>query len=72
MIHYEQMTHLQNDVFVANFVFISNYRNILRFNDLLGPLNFTIVKLKRRPAITCSASYGVDSCPFILVITHPQ
>ena len=39
------------------------------FNGLFGPLIFTIVKLKRRPAITSSASYGFDSCHLILVIT---
>ena len=40
-------------------------------DDLLGPLIFTFVKLKRRPAITRSVSYDMDSCPFILVIAFP-
>ena len=36
------------------------------FIDLLGPLIFTNVNLKRRPAITSSASYDMDSCPCTL------
>ena len=39
------------------------------FNGLLGPLIFTIVNLKRRPAITSIVSYDMDSCPFTLVIS---
>ena len=39
----------------------------LMFNDLFGPLNFTIVNLKRRPAITRLVWYDLDSSPFILV-----
>ena len=37
------------------------------FNDLLGPLIFTVVKLKKQPAITSSVSYDMGSCPFTLV-----
>ena len=35
----------------------------LRFNGLLGPFIFTIVNLKKRPAITRSASYSMGLCP---------
>ena len=41
------------------------------FNVLLGPLNSTIVNLKRRPTITRDVSYNVGSCPFTLVIAFP-
>ena len=34
---------------------------------LLSPFIFTIVNLKRRPTITSSVSYNIDSCPFKLV-----
>ena len=32
-------------------------------NGLFGPLIFTIVKLKKGPAITYRASYSSGSCP---------
>ena len=44
----------------------------LMFNDLLGPLIFTIANIKRRPAIPSIVSYDLDSCPIILVIAYPQ
>ena len=38
------------------------------FNDLFGPLIFTVVKLKKRPAITRSVSYDMGSCPLLQLI----
>ena len=38
-------------------------RKFLWFNGLLGSFIFTIVNLKKRPAITQSASYSMGSCP---------
>ena len=35
---------------------------------ILGPLIFTILNIKRRPAITKFVSYDMGSCPFELVI----
>ena len=43
----------------------------LIFYDLFGPLIFTVVKLKRRPAITSSVSFGLGSCPFTLSYSIP-
>ena len=37
-------------------------------NDLFGPLILSVVKLKRRPAITSSVSNDLGSCPFTLVL----
>ena len=39
--------------------------------DLFGPLIFTVVKLKRRPAFTSSVSFGLGSCPFTLSYSIP-
>ena len=41
------------------------------FYDLFGPLIFTVVKLKRRPAFTSSVSFGLGSCPFTLSYSIP-
>ena len=49
------------------FIFV----RVLRFNDLLGPFIFTIVNVKKRPAITFSVLYDLGSCPFTLVIAIP-
>ena len=38
----------------------------------LAPLIFTIVSLKRRPAVTSSVLYDMDSCPLILGIAFPH
>ena len=35
------------------------------FNGLLGPFILTSVNLKKRPAITPSASYGLGSCSLL-------
>ena len=45
---------------------------ILLVNDLLGPLIFTDVNLKRRPAITSSVSYNMGLSPLALAITVPS
>ena len=42
------------------------YGKIEWFNDLLGPLIFTVINLKKRPAITSRVLYNMDSCPFTL------
>ena len=39
---------------------------------LFSPFNFTAANFKKGPTITQSASYGMDSCPFALVITFPH
>ena len=44
----------------------------LRFNCLLGPLIFTNVNMKRRPATTKIVSSDMDSCPFVLVVVIPH
>ena len=46
--------------------------NFLMFNDLFSPLMFTIVKLKRRLAITKSVSYDLGSCPFTPAFAIPN
>ena len=38
------------------------------FNDLFSPLMFTIVKLKRRLAITMSVPYDIGSCPYCTIV----
>ena len=38
---------------------------------LLGPVIFTVVNLKKRPAITSSVLYDMDSCPFTRGIYFP-
>ena len=48
------------------------YATGLRFNCFLGPLIFTIVNMKRRPATTNIVSYDMDSCPFVLVVAILQ
>ena len=50
------------------FSFTQFGHNFMLFNDLFGPLNFTILNLKRRPAITSPVSYDLGSCPFLQVI----
>ena len=42
------------------------------FDDLFSPLTFTIVKLKRRLAITKSVSYDLGSYSFTPVIAIPN
>ena len=54
------------------FSFTQFGHNFMLFNDLFGPLNFTILNLKRRPAITSPVSYDLGSCPFLLVIAFPR
>ena len=53
----------------------SSQNYIQRFEGskcLFGPFNFTIVNVKKGPAIIDSASYGPGSCPFTKVITVPS
>ena len=38
----------------------------------MGPFNFTVLNVKKRPAITSSVSYDVGSCLFALGIAFPQ
>ena len=45
---------------------------ILWFNDLLGSFIYILVKLKKRPTITRSASYSLGSCPLTWVIAFPH
>ena len=40
----------------------------LLFNCSLGPYIFTIVNIKKRPAITFSPSYSIGFCPLTEVI----
>ena len=44
----------------------------LWFKCLLGPLIVTIVSVKRRPGITRSALYSLDSCSLTIVIALPH
>ena len=60
--------HVENLFKQKSYVKLLDKNHFLWLNDLLGPLNFTVVNLKRRPVITSSVLYDVGSCPLTLGI----